>query len=84
MTRGLSVRQTEELVKSLQEQTARPSRPEKPDTDAVLQVREIEESVQRFLNAPVKIRKEQNGGGKIIITFKDSDEMARLINRIIG
>ncbi|WP_018086153.1 ParB/RepB/Spo0J family partition protein [Desulfurispora thermophila] len=84
VTRGLSVRQTEELVKSLQEQTARLSRPEKPDTGAVLQVREIEESVQRFLNAPVKIRKEQNGGGKIIITFKDSDEMARLINRIIG
>ncbi|MGQ9558466.1 MAG: ParB/RepB/Spo0J family partition protein [Desulfurispora sp.] len=84
VARGLSVRQTEELVKALQSRPNRPAKAEQAQDDAAIQVREIEESVQSFLKAPVKIRKEKDGGGKIIISFKDSDEMARLINQIIG
>ncbi|MCL6635742.1 MAG: ParB/RepB/Spo0J family partition protein [Peptococcaceae bacterium] len=84
VARGLSVRQTEELVKALQDRPARPAKAGPAEDEAAIQVREIEESVQSFLKAPVKIRKEKDGGGKIIISFKDSDEMARLINQIIG
>lgn len=84
ISRGLSVRQTEELVKTLQDRPARPAKAGPAEDEAAIQVREIEESVQSFLKAPVKIRKEKEGGGKIIISFKDSDEMARLINQIIG
>lgn len=84
VAKGLSVRQTEELVKALQSRPVRPAKVEQGEDEAAVQVREIEESVQSFLKAPVKIRKEKDGGGKIIISFKDSDEMARLINQIIG
>ncbi|HJP89667.1 MAG TPA: ParB/RepB/Spo0J family partition protein [Candidatus Limnocylindrales bacterium] len=78
---GLSVRQTEELVRRLREPrepaTARPDVPGDPDTERV------EEDLRRSLGTKVRLTRTRRGG-RIVIDYYGDEELARLYQRLVG
>lgn len=77
---GLSVRQTEELVRRLREPrepAARAERPADPD------VERVEEDLRRSLGTKVRLTRTRRGG-RIVIDFYGDEELARLYQRLVG
>jgi ParB family chromosome partitioning protein len=78
---GLSVRQTEELVRRLREPrpepTARVSRPTDPDLERV------EEDLRRSLGTKVSLARSRRGG-RIVIEYYSDEELGRLYERLTG
>ena len=78
---GLSVRQTEELVRRLREPrepaVARPEAPADPD------VERVEEDLRRSLGTKVRLTRTRRGG-RIVIDYYGDDELARLYARLTG
>jgi ParB family chromosome partitioning protein len=81
VSQGLSVRQTEELVRRLRE--PRPLRqPEaKPRLDADLE--RVEEDLRQRLGTKVSLSRSRKGG-RIVIEYYSDEELARLYDRLIG
>jgi ParB family chromosome partitioning protein len=82
LDQGLSVRQTEELVRRLRE--PRPpvadgqrSRPVDPDLERV------EEDLRRRLGTKVSLSRSRKGG-RIVIEYYSDEELSRLYERLIG
>ncbi|MFI3281079.1 MAG: ParB/RepB/Spo0J family partition protein [Rikenellaceae bacterium] len=78
--KALSVRQTEELARSMQE-AQEPKRvavvePEYPDS----YVRLVEQ-LEGYFSQNISIKRAKNGGGKITIDFKDDQEIDTFISR---
>lgn len=73
----LSVRKTEEMVKKYMEVK---QDNKKNKTDPV--VLEWEKRLLQGIDKKVKIKSNPNGSGKIIIEYKDNDELVSLINKI--
>jgi len=71
VTRGLTVRATEGLVKSLQRPG--PAKPEKPRKDANIQ--RLETDLSDKLGARVAIRQGRGGKGKLEISYNSLDEL---------
>jgi ParB family chromosome partitioning protein len=74
---GLSVRETEALVRSLGEasegrRTARPARVDLPD---------VADELFGLLNAPVRVQTGRRGG-RVQITFRTQEELERLLERL--
>jgi len=76
MTRGLSVRETEALVKRM----TRPA-PEKKAPKTDVHTRAAEQELRLALGAPVRIVRRRRGG-RIEIDFKSEDELQRLFELI--
>ena len=77
---GLSVRQTEELVRRLREPREPVSRAEPAaDPDA----ERVEEDLRRSLGTKVRLTRTRRGG-RIVIDFYGDDELARLYQRLVG
>ena len=77
---GLSVRQTEELVRRLREPrdpVARTERTADPDAERV------EEDLRRSLGTKVRLTRTRRGG-RIVIDYYGDDELARLYQRLTG
>jgi ParB family chromosome partitioning protein len=78
---GLSVRQTEELVRRLREPRATTSatarRPLDPDLERV------EDDLRRRLGTKVTLARSRKGG-RIIIEFYSDEELSQLYDRLIG
>jgi ParB family transcriptional regulator, chromosome partitioning protein len=80
---GLSVRQTEELVRRLREprdprEAATPAdRPADPD------VERVEEDLRRSLGTKVRLTRTRRGG-RIVIDYYGDEELARLYQRLVG
>jgi ParB family chromosome partitioning protein len=78
---GLSVRQTEELVRRLREPrepaAARPGTTSDPD------VERVEEDLRRSLGTKVRLTRTRRGG-RIVIDYYGDDELARLYQRLVG
>ena len=78
---GLSVRQTEELVRRLREPrpvaTTRPERPSDPDLERV------EEDLRRSLGTKVRLARSRKGG-RIVIEYYSDEELGRLYERLTG
>ncbi|HET7181050.1 MAG TPA: ParB/RepB/Spo0J family partition protein [Candidatus Limnocylindrales bacterium] len=77
---GLSVRQTEELVRRLREPrepAAHAQAPADPDVDRV------EEDLRRSLGTKVRLTRTRRGG-RIVIDYYGDDELARLYQRLVG
>jgi ParB family chromosome partitioning protein len=78
---GLSVRQTEELVRRLREPrqpaTARTERTPDPDLERV------EDDLRRRLGTKVTLARSRKGG-RIIIEFYSDEELSQLYDRLIG
>ena len=77
--RGLSVRETEALVK-LKLKGGSPKNPaiNQPDPD----IRRLETSVSEKLGAAVKIRTGKQGSGQLIISFHNSDELDGILQHL--
>jgi ParB family transcriptional regulator, chromosome partitioning protein len=78
VSRGLSVRETESLVKRM----AAPVR-EKPEPKADANTREAEQQLRLRLGTPVRIVRARKGG-RIEIEFKTEDELQRVFEAISG
>ncbi len=80
IARGISVRQTEELARRLNEPkptSAGPARPADPDSERV------EEDLRRALGTKVSLARTRRGG-RIVIEFYSDEELGRLYDRLTG
>lgn len=75
--KGLSVRETERLVKRLQEPTRKPP-PAPPNPD----VTRLQDDLAQRLGAPVNIRHSPQGKGKLVIEFNSLDELDGILGHI--
>ncbi len=75
--RGLNVRQTEELVKKLQEAKPQFSKESAPE------IRELEEKLMENLGTRVRLLKGRKGG-KLIIFFYSDEDLRFIYERIVG
>lgn len=85
--KGLSVRQTEYLVKSTIEGKTQPKedKEEAPSPKEDPNIKSAEAKLRRKLSSKVNIMVNQkNGGGKIEITFYDEKDLGRLYEIIMG
>jgi ParB family transcriptional regulator, chromosome partitioning protein len=79
--RGLSVRQTEELVHSLADPSARSARKSKVEAEVDPNVVEIKRELERVLGCKIRIT-DRDGKGSISIDYKSLDEFDRLLDAL--
>ena len=80
VSRGLSVRQAEELAKTMGK--ARKTRAAGESPHAVY-IRDLEKRFTNQLGLPVKMTGGP-GHGKLVITYRSGDDLANLIDRLLG
>lgn len=78
---GLSVRQTEELVRRIRE--PRESRAMVAPATADADVERVEEDLRRSLGTKVRLTKTRRGG-RIVIDYYGDEELARIYQRLVG
>jgi len=80
VNRGLSVRETEALVKQTLNGTAKKpvSEPEVTDPD----IKRLENNISEKLGAAVKIKTGKKGAGQLIIDFHNSDELDGILEHL--
>ena len=82
IAKGLSVRETEALVRRTQEPAA--SKPKKVAPRSSPAVRDLEERLTRALGGPVTITEDAPGkGGKVEIRYMDLDHLEDLLDRLL-
>ncbi len=80
MGRGLSVRQTEELVRRLRDKPA-PAAGRKAETSPEME--SLEEDLRRALGTKVLLARSRKGG-RIVIEYYSDEEFSRLFDRLTG
>ncbi len=81
VTRGLSVRETEKLVRRLQQEgEAGNQPPSKPESDP--NVRRLQDDLTARLGARVKIQQGNRGAGKLVIAYNSLDELDGILAHI--
>jgi ParB family chromosome partitioning protein len=75
VNRGLSVRETEALVKNALKPKSAARPPAQPDPD----IRRLEQSISESLCAQVKIKTGPKGGGQLVIHFHNNDELEGIL-----
>jgi ParB family chromosome partitioning protein len=78
VAKGLSVRQTEALVRKLQESKPEKGGAARPDAD----IQRLEESLAEKLGAPVQIQHTVKGKGKLILTYNSLEELDGILSHI--
>ena len=81
LKRSLSVRQTEELVRSLSEASERTARPTEEEEYPESYARLVEQ-LERMFTSEISIKRSKTGGGKITIGFADDSEIERILERL--
>lgn len=85
MDKGLSVRQTEYIVKNTIEGKSQTKEEESPTIKEDANIKAAEAKLRRKLSSKVSVLVNQrNGGGKIEITFYDEKDLGRLYDLIMG
>lgn len=79
--KGLSVRQTESLVRKLLEEQAKPPAADKP-VSADADIKRLEESLAEKIGAPVQIQHTAKGKGKLVLTYNSLDELDGILAHI--
>ena len=72
VSKGLSVRQTEALVRQLQQQQ---DKPEKIKTVANADIQRLEEELSQKLGSHVVVQHKTNGAGRMLISYNNLDEL---------
>ncbi len=80
VSRGLTVRQTEELVRRLKE---RPARIQPKDVRADGEMEHLEEELRRALGTKVSLSRSRKGG-RIVIEYYNDEDLSRLYERLTG
>lgn len=76
--KGLSVRQTEELVRAL----AAPAKPTAAEEEEYPEsYSRLVEHLEKFFSEEISIKRSKNGGGRITIGFADDSDIERFIER---
>lgn len=78
--KGLTVRQTEELVRRLIKAQDAPEKPPKPRPDA--DIRRLEERVAEQVGLPVAIQHGDGGKGKVVFSYSRLEELEGLLERL--
>jgi ParB family chromosome partitioning protein len=79
VTKGLSVRQTEALVRRLLAERNKPApAPRKLDPD----VRRLQDDLAQRLGARVQIRHSSSGKGKLVVSYSSLEELDGILNHI--
>ena len=78
--KGLSVRQAEELARSLAEAPAAAAQPIEDEEYPDSYLRLVEQ-LEKFFSQEISITRAKNGGGKIVIGFDDDKDIERFIER---
>ncbi len=76
--KGLTVRQTEALVRQLTESQKNPSVPKKLDPN----IRHLQDDISQRLGAPVAISHGSKGRGKVVISYNSLDELDGILGHI--
>jgi ParB family chromosome partitioning protein len=76
--KGLSVRETERLVKRLQAAQATPRMPPRPDPD----ITRLEQELAGRLAARVRVKHRSGGGGRLEIDYNSVDELEGILSHI--
>jgi ParB family chromosome partitioning protein len=79
--KGLSVRETEALVRRLIEQAEHPPAP-RPEARIDPDIRRLQENLGERLGARVEIRHAKTGRGQLVITYGSLDELDGILDRI--
>ena len=79
--RGMSVRDTERLVKRMRERTAE-KKPAKSPTSADADIRRLEIEVSERLGAKVRVAHTQKGSGRLVISYHNLDELDGILKHI--
>ena len=80
LKKSLSVRQAEELVRTLTEQPA-PAAANADDEEYPETYSRLVEQLEKFFSQEISIKRSKNGGGKITIGFADDKDIERFIER---
>ncbi len=83
--KGLTVRETEELVRRIAKKLAKPeAAPAQPSRPATIEpnLAAAEERLQMALATKVKIKTRARGGGTIAINYHDDEELDRLLDML--
>jgi len=75
----LSVRETEKLIKKIQEEKNTPEKPAEETKDVSFIYKNLEEKLKRVLGTKVEIKNKANNTGKIEIEYYSVDELERIV-----
>lgn len=75
---GLTVRAVEKLVKDMREGKSSASEPAKPDPN----IEALGQKLGKLLGAPVSIKHQQSGSGKLEISYSSIDELEGILSHI--
>ncbi|MCH5330074.1 MAG: ParB/RepB/Spo0J family partition protein [Alistipes sp.] len=78
--KALSVRQTEEAVRTLAEKNA--ATPDREEEEYPESYSRLVEQLERLFTEDISIKRGKNGGGKIVIGFSDDADIERILNRV--
>ena len=78
--KGLSVRQVEELVRSLSEAPGKEAQ-NVEDEEYPESYLKLVEQLEKFFSQEISIKRAKNGGGKIVIGFTDDSDIEQFIER---
>ena len=78
--KGLSVRQGEELVRSLSEAPGKEAQ-NVEDEEYPESYLKLVEQLEKFFSQEISIKRAKNGGGKIVIGFTDDRDIEQFIER---
>ncbi len=81
--KGLSVRQAEELVRTLTEQPAEAAQ-NMEDEEYPESYSRLVEQLEKFFSQDISIKRSKNGGGRIVIGFGDDKDIEQFIERFSG
>jgi ParB family chromosome partitioning protein len=78
--KGLSVRQTEELVRNIYKETGAVKKPSKSALPPAYQ--KIEDNLASYFSTRVKLKHSRNGNGQIIIDYYSVDELSKILEQM--
>ena len=81
VSKSLSVRQTESLVRKLLEEKARPEAAAKP-IGADADIKRLQDSLAEKIGAPVLIQHTAKGKGKLVLSYNSLDELDGILSHI--
>ena len=76
--KGLTVRQTEALVRNWTEEKAQPA----PDRAEDPNIRHLQDDLSQRLGAPVKIQHNAKGKGRLVLSYNSLDELDGILSHI--
>ena len=76
--KGLTVRQTESLVRRMAEGRTKPAAPKPLDPN----IRSLQDDLSQRLGSPVAIRHGAKGRGKLVISYNSLDELDGILGHI--